>query len=200
MKIQNFTKNPDDKIQRLTFSRYIKISSLVDLLHGKALIPTFETLRKSEPQELGISAYSHMGLAREMFNRLEFQQAELWLEQRWEERFGIGFSPVDEVRDEVLMSEYLLELGKRRCTWCWYFSCDGAEESVAMWNLYAKEGVLIKTTFKRIERAIISRRYEGGLFKSITFPLANMTPSSRQPRIYVALFCSKATATGMNER
>ena len=49
MEIKNYTGQTDEDIKRLTFSRYIKISSLVDLLNGNIFVPSVETLRKADP-------------------------------------------------------------------------------------------------------------------------------------------------------
>ena len=166
METRNYTSCPDEKIRLLTFSRYLKISSLLDLLHGTAFIPTFETLRKSDPQELGIPAYSVAWLERELFNIGEFEQAQPWLQRQWEKRIGTEFREVEDLRERLLMEEWLGELGRRRCTWCWFVSFDCTEESVAMWNLYAKEGVLIKTTWAAIQDSLPTESsYEAALFK-----------------------------------
>src|SRR6266853_1054818 len=166
MEIKNYTPCTDENIERLTFSRYIKISSLVDLLNGKIFIPSFETLRKADPQELGIPVYSFAFLEREFFNHPNFEQEQGWFEQRWEQRIGTTFRDVDDLRERILMEEWINELSRRRCTWCWFVSLDGTEESMAMWNLYAKDGALIRTRWKAIQDTLANEsRYEAGLFK-----------------------------------
>jgi hypothetical protein len=166
MEIRNYTSCPNEKIRLLTFSRYTRMSSLLDLIHGKAFIPSFETLSKSDPQELAIPAYSNDFLERDLFNISKFQEAQPWLQQRWENRVGIEFRGVGDLNDRLLMEEWFAELGRRRCTWCWFVSFDCTEESVAMWNLYAKEGVLIKTTWAAIQDSLPSESpYEAALFE-----------------------------------
>jgi hypothetical protein len=165
MEIRNCTACDQD-INRLTFSRYVKISSLVDLLHGKIFIPSFETLRKADPQELDVPAYSFDFLERAFFNNPTFEQEQQWLQQRWEERIGTKFREVEDLKDRVLFMEWIRELAHRRCTWCWFVSLDCTEESIAMWNLYAKDGVLIKTTWEGIQNTLASELgYEAALFK-----------------------------------
>jgi len=164
MEIRN--SYPDEEIRQLTFSRYIKVSSLVDLLNGKIFIPSFETLRNADPQELGAPGYSVDFLERDFFNHSDGEREQQWLQKRWEERLGTKFRAVGDVKDRMLFMEWIRELAHRRCTWCWFVSLDDTEESVAMWNLYARDGVLIKTNWKAIEETLKSQsQYEAGLFK-----------------------------------
>jgi hypothetical protein len=166
MELENRTACADEDIRRLTFSRYIKISSLVDLLNGKLFVSSFETLRKADPQELDVPAYSFDFLEREFFNNPTFEQEQNWLQRRWEERIGTRFREVEDLKDRVLFMEWIRELAHRRCTWCWFVSLDSTEENVAMWNLYAKDGVLVKTNWKAIQDALADQpEYEAALFK-----------------------------------
>src|SRR4029453_2406519 len=102
MEIENYTVCTDENIERLSFSRYVKSSSLVDLLNGKIFIPSFDIVRKADPQELGIPAYSYAFLEREFFNHSNFEQEQSWLEQKWEQLIGTAFRDVGEVREKML--------------------------------------------------------------------------------------------------
>lgn len=166
MEIKNYTQYSDEDIGLLTFSRYVKISSLGDLLNGKIFIPSFDIVRKADPQELGIPAYSYAFLERDFFNHSNFEQEQSWLEQKWQERIGTAFRDVGEVRERMLLEQWIYEIGRRRCVWCWFVSSDSTEHSAAMWNLYARDGVLIRTTWKAIQDTLADEsRYEAGLFK-----------------------------------
>ena len=77
MELKNYTHYTHEDIGRRTFSRYVKISSLVDLLNGNIFIPSFEIVRKADPQELGIPAYSYAFLERDFFNHANFEQEQI---------------------------------------------------------------------------------------------------------------------------
>jgi len=55
--------------------------------------------------------------------------------------------------DNRLSTIWLRELAKRRAVWCWH---SGKIESMAMWHIYGKEGVAIKTTPKRIDECLFA--------------------------------------------
>ena len=66
----------------------------------------------------------------------------------------------------MLLEQWIHELGRRRAVWCWFVSPDSTEHSVAMWNLYAKDGVLIRTTWQAIQDTLANEsRYEAALFE-----------------------------------
>jgi hypothetical protein len=101
------------------------------------------------------------------------KQAWEWLEKRIDQRLAtsrsadadLGLQPMrtrweDPLeRINVAYEEWLDALSARRAVWCWASPEDPrfrpeTYESLAMWNLYARSGVAIKTSFKSLASAI----------------------------------------------
>jgi len=168
MEIKNLSNLPDPDLRGWTFSRYISFPSFLTLLQGRAFIPSFGNLRLTEPTELSIPSVSHEDLAMWAFDKPTFREAELWLQRQYERRTGAEFKD-HELKDRLFMGEWIEQLSLRRCAWCWFGSQNCHAESMAMWKLYAPSGVMIKTTFRRIQEALsgftpAEHRYEAGLF------------------------------------
>jgi hypothetical protein len=55
--------------------------------------------------------------------------------------------------NDLLLREWLEQLSTRRAVWCWA-APSSLGESMAMWNLYAKSGVAVTTTFEDLVSAL----------------------------------------------
>jgi hypothetical protein len=126
--------------------RYMRFSTFLWLLQGHAFIPLVKQLQASDPKEGYISRYDD-----EVLETDQFDEARLWLSEGYASRHPDlhRFLPNGLLHDPVLLDEWRHQLGARRAAWCWFARFqvhDGATESMAMWDRYAKEGIAIKTT------------------------------------------------------
>jgi len=105
-------------------------------------------LEVSDPKEGYLSRYDDEVLGSDQFNA-----AYSWLSEKHASRHPDlhRFLPNGPVPDHVLLAEWRYQLGIRRGAWCWVAR---ATESMAMWNLYAKEGVAIKTTVGQVKASL----------------------------------------------
>ncbi|HYJ07150.1 MAG TPA: hypothetical protein VEX43_18620 [Chthoniobacterales bacterium] len=118
---------PDTKLWR-----YIRLSTLFLMMTKKhVFVPTVETLRKTDPLESSMFC----GKTLECFKQLD-SSSKKWLTKNRKKRTR-----------EALFSVWKREIRWRRCAWCWHAA---DLESMALWHLYAREGVAISTTPKRL--------------------------------------------------
>lgn len=130
--------------------RYIRLSALFSLLEfNRIYVPSLAELKAGDPLEATIMCPK----TRASFDTLlpDDEDAK-WLRER---------IPVDQrgqagrvLYDNNLSTIWLRELAKRRAVWCWH---SGTIESMAMWHIYGKEGVAIKTTPRRIDECLFAQ-------------------------------------------
>ena len=88
-----------------------------------------------------------------------FRDAREWLKIQLLRRTGarrFGDADPKEPCLDDLVKEWIFQLGVRRWAWCWFSPGKAPShwfESMAMWNLYARTGVAIKTTLENIRMA-----------------------------------------------
>ena len=141
--------------------RYMRLSSLLVLLVGKVFIPTIDTLRKDDPAE----ATTLCRLTRNRFKTLTNEDRECLLGNATRpESKGIKDNPEDAQR--LFANIWRREIGKRRCAWCWYAA---DIESMAQWHVYAKDGVAISSTPKRIRTALSEGVVDSGLIGRVRY-------------------------------
>jgi hypothetical protein len=141
--------------------RYTRLSSFLMLLIGKLFVPTIATLRKDDPTEATVLCQ----LTRERFRALteEDRQCLLSYATPTESQF-IRDNPAEHAR--IFARIWGREIGKRRCAWCWYAA---DIESMAQWHVYAKDGVAICSTPKRIRSALKEDAVDSGLIGAVRY-------------------------------
>jgi len=157
MKLEQVLQIPGKAISPHTpLWRYMSTGAFMVLLQGKTFVPSLEELRKADPKESLIPLHSEDDLPEHLFDGNGGGELRDWLDEKLTAK---GRQPsVSEntlvyglFKNRLLMSEWLIQLAMRRAVWCWFRSDD---ESMAMWNLYAKNGIAIKSTFKQVVEAL----------------------------------------------
>ncbi len=144
--------------------RYMRLSTLLMLLQGKVFIPTIEDLRRGDP----IEGRNLCKDTRAYFDGLS--EADLgWLLGKANETERVvltnrSVSPFEKARTYVRIWDR--ELAKRRRIWCFH---QGSIESMALWNIYAKEGTAIKTTPGKIKNAFKTESVDTALIGSVQY-------------------------------
>jgi len=135
----------------------MKLSAFLLLLKGVAFIPLLRKLQETDPKEMRIAT----GLTEKelVLESAGFEGARHWLkENKLSLRFDRDRCTQNEHDDDgQLLDEWRYQLSARRCAWCWFDPRGWHShpmDSMAMWNLYAREGVAIKTTLAGIVAAV----------------------------------------------
>lgn len=135
-----------------TLWRYMKLSTLLLLLEGKAYFPSVAQLRKGDPLEAALGDdfdkllwknLENGGMAREMYEFFE-QKHKDWPEEFPESGWG-------SIHSSVLGSLFASEVAQRRVAWCWFRS---DLESASMWSIYGHQGIAVKTTETLLRKAL----------------------------------------------
>lgn len=158
MKIQNASIDADE--QQVDANeplwRYMKLSTFFSLIHGTVFIPSLKTLSKGDPKEgfLPIESPSADSICMRLEERCLLSKVETWLLKKATEkdRIALSFrssSPGGYI--EVLYRIWCAELQTRRAVWCWHSS---EHESNAMWNIYAHQGVAVRSSLVRMEKSL----------------------------------------------
>lgn len=131
------------------------------LLIGKLFIPTIATLRKDDPAEATVLSR----LTRDRFKALTEEDRECLLKyaSSSESRL-IHSNPVEHERK--FSDIWRREIGKRRCAWCWHAA---DIESMAQWHVYAKDGIAICSTPKRIRSALKEHVVDSGIIGAVKY-------------------------------
>lgn len=138
-----------------TLWRYMKLSTFLLLLEGKAWFPSVASLRGGDPLEsaLGDDFYERL------WNRLEklghADAAVQWIsgnrkvdppDLQMKSDFGL-------IRSKVFGKFVADDLAALRAAWCWF----GSDlESAAMWTVYGHQGVAVMTDRSRFQDALPS--------------------------------------------
>ena len=128
--------------------RYMRLSTLLMLLRDKVYVPTIAELRAGDPVE----AKSICGRTWSYFDSLRPDDQD-WLSGRaTSAENGILNHPQTEAAQKArtFVAIWNRELAHRRSIWCWH---NADIESMALWHIYAREGVAVKTTPARIKKA-----------------------------------------------
>lgn len=124
--------------------RYMKVSTFLLLLEGKAFFPSVNTLQKEDPMEGSLfcdEAWLN-GMLYDLKGETEFNNLDSWLKGEfhgWENEIA-PFS-----------YRYTKSIQKRRAVWCWFKS---DLESAAMWSIYGHQGIAIQTTYSEFIKAM----------------------------------------------
>lgn len=139
-----------------TIWRYMKLSTLLLLLDGKAWLPSIATLRSMDPLEgqLGKDFYLHLML--ELGRLPDAKQTEKWLRDSLSpsiiRQFNLNAKDL-KYASKILCETYIDAIARHRVAWCWFKS---EMESAAMWHQYGNRGIAVKTTVSQLDRAFPS--------------------------------------------
>jgi hypothetical protein len=144
--------------QNPTLVRYMKLSTLLLLLEGKAFFPSIASLCKDDPFEGGLFCEPEwlMSALREL-NDSDGQLDE-WLRKRANQWEGSSIdSPATDpsFRSRLLSQIFIRELRDRRAAWCWF---QDDLESAGMWSVYGHKGVAVRTSLNALKSALPSTR------------------------------------------
>jgi hypothetical protein len=144
--------------------RYVRLSTLLTLLEGTVFVPSIATLRKTDPTEATL-------ICKRTRDRFEALTADDWIAIKDcatpEERMTLEkLRPEQPEAVQKSFDIWRRELGKRRCVWCWHAE---GPQSMAMWSVYARDGVAICTTPKRISMAFSSLNIDSGIIGRVEY-------------------------------
>lgn len=149
VRIEHWGDEPNHELKDGTpLWRYMKLSTFHLLLEGKAFFPSVATLRRDDPLECVCD--EDTGWLQNQLNRDpdRYQKLCAWLD-KWLTKHGVG-----DVRSRPLYhyeEHYIDLLRQLRAVWCWH---DSETESAAMWSLYAKAGIAVKTDVASLTAAL----------------------------------------------
>jgi hypothetical protein len=160
--------------------RYVRLSTLLHYLSGRAFIPSLRLLRNLDPQEglLAKEVYQ-AGYGSHHLKELLTKHQD-WLcnqargpkvvPQGGQELSGVGFS--------FLAQVWLDELARRRSVWCWNIF-EG--HSNALWALYGSRGVAVHSTVGQVKRALGKAGPLRCLIATVRYPIANLYVQGASP-------------------
>lgn len=154
--------------------RYMKLSTLLLLLEGKAFFPSIASLCKDDPFE-GKLFCEDAWLMTEL-GALRGQDTEgkldRWLRDhanQWERKEIDSLDTSPSSRTKTLSRIFTRELKERRAAWCWF---QDDLESGGMWSVYGHKGVAVRTNLNALKSALPSTR---------SFQVARMRYVDRRP-------------------
>jgi hypothetical protein len=140
--------------------RYMSFGAFFLLLQrNKVFVPLLTKLQEADPKEMRMSQRSLNSMPGGFVHSEPFQQAREWLKEKHSARTGFDlerWTAAPNCHNPMLIEEWIWQLGVRRCAWCWFSPAKPPAnwmESMAMWSLYARNGVAIKTTLAQIRAA-----------------------------------------------
>lgn len=144
--------------------RYMRLSTFLMLLRGKLFVPTIAELRRDDP----IEARSICAKTRSYFNDLPKGDRDwLLLHAKKTERTIIDHADTQEHQKARIFKEiWDRELEQRRRIWCWHHA---DIESMALWHIYAREGIAIQSTPARIKESFPSHFVDTALIARVTY-------------------------------
>lgn len=152
-----------------TLWRYMKLSTFLLLLEGKAWLPSVATLRSGDPLEGALDDDLHERL----WNRFELREgpkrAIEWLSRNggWEDEHP--FANPGPIHARVYGKFLADDIAALRGAWCWFKS---ELESAGMWSVYGHQGIAVMTDRDRLRKA---------LPKGKEFNIANIEYVDRRP-------------------
>jgi hypothetical protein len=154
--------------------RYMKLSTLLLLIEGKAFFPSIASLCKDDPFE-GKLFCEDAWLMTEL-GALRGQDTEgkldCWLRDhanQWERKEIGSLDTSPSSRTKTLSRIFTRELKERRAAWCWF---QNDLESGGMWSVYGHKGVAVRTNLNALKSALPSTR---------SFQVARMRYVDRRP-------------------
>jgi hypothetical protein len=138
--------------------RYMKLTTFFFLLRGWVFIPSLRRLRDAEPKEGLVPWESPMAddISLGVADDALWWGARSWVDEKVGETrkrhphdFRVNGPLCNEQR--ARLEVWYRELEKRRMAWCWHKS---EHESMALWNMYAHQGVAIGSDLAAIRRGL----------------------------------------------
>jgi hypothetical protein len=160
--------------------RYMKLSTLMLLLNGKAFFPSVAKLQTRDRLEgaLHMEPYWFFTMLREVRGSANTTKLEDWLESKLDveaRRNCEANNAFPGYRLQLLADEYIKQLARRRAVWCWVKGEGEGGESAAMWSIYANAGVAVETSWTALESALPNTRR----FCAAQIRYAEQDPSSK---------------------
>jgi hypothetical protein len=160
--------------QNPTLFRYMKLSTLLLLLEGKAFFPSVSSLCKDDPFEGELFCEDAWLMTELIAFRGQDTEGKLdrWLLEHasgWEKKSIESPETSASFRSQLLSQIYARELKERRAAWCWF---QDDLESAAMWSAYGHKGVAVRTNLNALKSALPSTR---------PFQVARMRYVDRRP-------------------
>lgn len=135
--------------------RYMKLSTFLLLMEGKAWFPSVASLRAGDPLEGGLGNDFHAYLWGAIHKTGEIERVKQWLldslpdkDRQWLEKTNPD-SPT--LQAQVLAGAYADQVAARIAVWCWF---ESDIESAAMWSVYGHQGVAVRTTRMLLKEAL----------------------------------------------
>ena len=152
-----------------TLWRYMKLSSFLLLLEGKAWFPSVASLRAGDPLEAALVKDRYTDFWGAIHQTGEKERISEWLYASLPEVKKKLLADNSIINDQVLGDEFAGRMAALRAAWCWFQS---DLESAAMWSIYGHQGVAVQTNWKCLQNA---------LPKNIIFRIDNMVYLDRRP-------------------
>jgi hypothetical protein len=138
--------------------RYMRLSTFLMLLRNKVYVPTIADLRRGDPLE----ARRLCQRTCEYFDHLTGPDRDWLLTCATEREKAILTHPKAQPKEKAGVFRHIWdrELAERRTIWCWH---QAKIESMALWHIYAREGVAVKTTPALLKNAFEPHSVDRGL-------------------------------------
>jgi len=155
---------PTDLSDDAELWRYMRLSTLLMLLRGKVFVPTIQELRRGDPVE----ARNLSVRTRSYFDDLSDIDRKWLLDHATKSELAIVDDPNTDSKQiaRCFVAIWDRELAQRRRIWCWH---QADIESMALWNIYAKEGVAVQTSPARIKDAFDPRLVDTALISRVKY-------------------------------
>jgi hypothetical protein len=153
MSIDNLDGLPPD---HTPLWRYMKFSTLLLLLEGKAYFPAVAKLSATDPLEgqLRINPIQLSSRLSSLAEQANFNHLDNWLFEgaaEWQQRHQ-KLNESDPLSNTTwFVNRYIEELRRRRAVWCWYNS---DIESAAMWSVYGHAGIAVGSTIGALRTSL----------------------------------------------
>jgi hypothetical protein len=164
----------DQETPDLPLFRYMKLSTLLLLLKGKAFFPAVANLCKEDPFEGTLFCEPEWlwSALSELKGQDSAAKLDKWLREKakgWEREMIDSEETRPGSRSRLLAEIYIRELRDRRAAWCWF---QNDLESAGMWSVYGHKGVAVRTSLSELTSALPSNR---------SFQVARMRYVDRRP-------------------
>lgn len=155
-----------------TLWRYMKLSTFLLLLDGKAWLPSIATLKSTDPLEGCLGDDYHVKLWSELERQGLRDETEKWLHAKLDsstKKFLELDTGEHALHSKILGRAYTAFMSRRRVAWCWFKS---NRESAAMWSIYGKRGIAIRSSPGQLDQCFPADKEQA---------IAEMTYVDRRP-------------------
>lgn len=134
--------------------RYMKLSTFLLLMRGKAWFPSVASLRSGDPLEGVLLDDMAPELVGKLMKSPDTDALDQWLLNSLPDhmRSFLDLNKNDPaLLSNLLAEQYAQNLAIRRLAWCWFAS---DLESSAMWSIYGGQGVAVRTNVQCLKDAL----------------------------------------------